>query len=88
MAGSAEILTALRELSNLKQITREELHMLLQDGIHAALAKKHGAVLVPFFLQPLMGRPDLVQQDHIHPTVQGIEALVAETVDPIAAALS
>jgi transcription termination/antitermination protein NusA len=43
MAGSAEILTAFRELSNLKQITREELHGLLQDGIHAALAKKHGA---------------------------------------------
>lgn len=43
MAGSAEILTALRELSNLKQITREELHGLLQDGILAALAKKHGA---------------------------------------------
>lgn len=43
MAGSADILTALRELSNLKQITREELHGLLQDGIHAALAKKHGA---------------------------------------------
>lgn len=42
MAGSAEILTALRELSNLKQITREELHGLLQDGILAALAKKHG----------------------------------------------
>ncbi|MFY7921163.1 MAG: transcription termination factor NusA [Gemmatimonas sp.] len=43
MAGSADILTALRELSNLKQITREELHGLLQDGILAALAKKHGA---------------------------------------------
>jgi N utilization substance protein A len=43
MAGSAEILTALRELSNLKQITRDELHGLLQDGILAALAKKHGA---------------------------------------------
>lgn len=42
MAGSAEILTAFRELSNLKQITREELHGLLQDGILAALAKKHG----------------------------------------------
>ncbi|MCA0376113.1 MAG: transcription termination factor NusA [Gemmatimonadetes bacterium] len=42
MAGSAEILTALRELANLKQITREELHGLLQDGILAALAKKHG----------------------------------------------
>ncbi|MFN9203112.1 MAG: NusA N-terminal domain-containing protein, partial [Gemmatimonas sp.] len=43
MAGSAEILTAFRELANLKQITREELHELLQDGIHAALAKKLGA---------------------------------------------
>ncbi len=43
MAGSAEILTAFRELANLKQITREELHELLQDGINAALAKKHGA---------------------------------------------
>ena len=43
MAGSAEILTAFRELASLKQITREELHELLQDGIHAALAKKHGA---------------------------------------------
>ncbi|WP_411279620.1 transcription termination factor NusA [Gemmatimonas sp.] len=45
MAGSAEILAAFRELSNLKQITREELHGLLQDGIHAALAKKHGATV-------------------------------------------
>jgi len=42
MAGSVEILTAIRELANLKQIERGELHELLQDGIHAALAKKHG----------------------------------------------
>jgi N utilization substance protein A len=42
MSGSAEILTAIRELSSLKQIDRRELHELLQDGIHAALAKKHG----------------------------------------------
>src|ERR1019366_7080518 len=42
MAGSTEILTAIRELSNSKQIERSELHELLQDGIHAALAKKHG----------------------------------------------
>ncbi|MGH7655514.1 MAG: transcription termination factor NusA [Gemmatimonadaceae bacterium] len=45
MAGSTEILTAIRELSNLKQIERSELHELLQDGIHAALAKKHGATV-------------------------------------------
>jgi N utilization substance protein A len=42
MAGSTEILTAIRELSSSKQIERSELHELLQDGIHAALAKKHG----------------------------------------------
>jgi N utilization substance protein A len=42
MAGSTEILTAIRDLSHLKQIERSELHELLQDGIHAALAKKHG----------------------------------------------
>ena len=42
MTGTAEILTAIRELSSLKGLDRAELHGLLQDGIHAALAKKHG----------------------------------------------
>ncbi len=42
MAGSAEILMALRELADSKQIQRAELHDLLKDGILAALAKKHG----------------------------------------------
>jgi N utilization substance protein A len=42
MSGTAEILAAIRELAHLKQLDRTELHGLLQDGIHAALAKKHG----------------------------------------------
>ncbi len=42
MTGTAEILSAIRELSSLKGLDRSELHGLLQDGIHAALAKKHG----------------------------------------------
>jgi N utilization substance protein A len=42
MVGSAEILTAIRELSNSKSLGRGELHELLKDGIMAALAKKHG----------------------------------------------
>ena len=42
MVGSAEILTAIRELTSTKQLDRTELHGLLQDGIFAALAKKHG----------------------------------------------
>jgi N utilization substance protein A len=42
MVGSAEILTAIRELTNTKQLDRAELHGLLQDVIVAALAKKYG----------------------------------------------
>src|SRR6186997_3310201 len=42
MIGSANILNAIRELTNSKQLDRSELHGLLEDGIHAALAKKHG----------------------------------------------
>jgi N utilization substance protein A len=41
-AASVEILSAIRELTNSKQIDRAELHGLLEDGINAALAKKHG----------------------------------------------
>ncbi|MFN5902952.1 MAG: arylesterase [Novosphingobium sp.] len=57
------------------------------DPIYPALAKKHGATLVPFFMQPLIGRPDLIQADRIHPTLAGIDAMVAETVDDVAGAL-
>jgi len=57
------------------------------DAIYPALARKHGAVLVPFFLQPVIGRPDLIQPDHIHPSAQGIEAIVAATVDSVSGSL-
>ncbi|MBI4421759.1 MAG: transcription termination/antitermination protein NusA, partial [Gemmatimonadetes bacterium] len=42
MAGSPEVLTAIRELSNAKQLERGELLDLLRDGIHAALVKRYG----------------------------------------------
>jgi len=42
MSTSAEVLGALRELANVKQLDRNELHDLLRDGIHAALVKRHG----------------------------------------------
>ena len=57
------------------------------NPIYPALAEKYHAALVPFFLRPLMDRPDLVQKDHIHPTEVGVEALVAATVDEVAQAL-
>lgn len=57
------------------------------DPIYPALAKQYGATLVPFFLQPVFGRSDLVQQDQIHPTAVGIDAMVSATVGDVAGAL-
>lgn len=42
MTSSAEVMAALRELANVKQLDREELIELLKDGIHAALVKRYG----------------------------------------------
>lgn len=55
--------------------------------IYPALAKKHGAALVPFFLQALIGKPALFQADRIHPTLEGIDLLVADTMDEVEQAL-
>ena len=57
------------------------------DAIYPALARKYQAGLVPFFLQAVADKPDLVQQDHIHPTAAGIEEMVAATVDKVAGAV-
>ena len=58
------------------------------NAIFPALAKQHGAALVPFFLQPVVGKPELIQPDHVHPTAKGIELIVADTVDDVERALA
>lgn len=57
------------------------------DGIYPALAKEYGEALVPFFIEPMFDKPELIQPDRIHPTEQGIEALVAATVADVVGAL-
>ena len=57
------------------------------NPIYPALAKAYEADLVPFFLQPLVDKPNLVQADHIHPTLAGIDLLVGSTVEQVAKAL-
>ena len=57
------------------------------NTIYPALARKHDAALVPFFLQAVIDKPELRQADHIHPTRQGIEELVAATAVDVAKAL-
>jgi acyl-CoA thioesterase-1 len=57
------------------------------DAIYPALAARFGTALVPFFLEPVFDKPTLIQQDRIHPTAEGIEAMVAATADDVAEAL-
>lgn len=57
------------------------------NPIYPALARKYDAALVPFFLQPLVGKPDLIQADHVHPTLAGIDLLVGATADQVAGTL-
>ena len=57
------------------------------DGIYPALAREYGAALVPFFIEPMFDKPELIQADRIHPTEQGIEALVSASVDAVVGAL-
>jgi len=42
MTSSAQLLAALQEVANIKQLDRSELLDLLRDGIHAALARRYG----------------------------------------------
>ena len=42
MTSSAQLLAALQEVANIKQLDRAELLDLLRDGIHAALARRYG----------------------------------------------
>ena len=58
------------------------------DAIYPELAKEYGATLVPFFQAPVYDKPALLQADHVHPTAQGVDALVAATVEAVAGALA
>ncbi|WP_202386012.1 arylesterase [Alteraurantiacibacter aestuarii] len=57
------------------------------DSIYPDLAARFDAALVPFFLEAVYDQPRLIQADRIHPTAEGIEAIVAATAGSVAAAL-
>jgi acyl-CoA thioesterase-1 len=46
------------------------------DAIYPELARQHGVVLYPFFLEGVAGDPGLTQPDGIHPTAAGITVIV------------
>ena len=53
------------------------------NPIYPSLAEKYDAHLVPFFLQALAGKPNLVQADHIHPTAEGVNRMVEESIGDV-----
>lgn len=57
------------------------------DALFGELAQEYGTGLVPFWLESIYQNPTLFQSDRIHPTAPGIEALVADTLDEVQAAL-
>lgn len=57
------------------------------DAIYRDLAKEYGAALIPFWLEDIYREPALFRADKIHPTADGIERLVASTLDEVEGAL-
>ena len=57
------------------------------DAIYGELAAEYDTALIPFWLEDIYQDPSLFQRDRIHPTAEGIEALVASTIDDVQAAL-
>ena len=53
------------------------------DSIYPEIAKKHGLVLYPFFLDGVAGESSLNLQDGMHPTAKGIEVIVARILPTV-----
>ena len=57
------------------------------DAIYIDLAQEYETELVPFFLESIYRKPELIKSDRIHPTEEGIETLVQATVQDVKEAL-
>lgn len=56
-------------------------------AVYADLARQYGLDYIPSWVDAVAGKPELIQQDRIHPTAEGIEVLVGDTLDEVVAAL-
>ena len=57
------------------------------DSLYGDLAREYGAALVPFWLESIYEERSLFLEDRIHPTAEGIAALVGDTIDDVEKAL-
>ncbi|HET7583292.1 MAG TPA: transcription termination factor NusA [Gemmatimonadaceae bacterium] len=73
MPSSADILNAIRDVASAKQLDRTELRELLEDGIHAALAKTYG---------PTVRAEVDIDDDRGTFRIARLRTVVAEVTDP------
>jgi acyl-CoA thioesterase I len=57
------------------------------DAIYGDLAKAYKVALHPFFMAAVVGKPELMQADMLHPNPRGVEAMVAEILPSVSRAL-
>ena len=57
------------------------------DALYGDLAQEYGAELIPFWLETVYQRPELFQNDRIHPTEEGLQVLANDTVAEVLEAL-
>lgn len=53
------------------------------EAIYPELAAKYDALLYPFFLDGVAGKPDLLQSDGLHPKAVGVEVIVARILPKV-----
>ncbi|RPF72097.1 arylesterase [Aurantiacibacter spongiae] len=57
------------------------------DGLYTELARQYDTGLVPFFMEPMANDARLIQQDRVHPTAEGVEELVRNSLGEVVDAL-
>lgn len=55
------------------------------QSVYRRLADRFGVPLYPFFLDGIMGRPELLLPDGLHPTTEGVAEIVRRILPPVLA---
>lgn len=81
-AGIPVLLAGMRAPPNLGRPYTEAF-----DALYPDLARAHGAILYPFFLEGVIQDPTVLQPDGLHPTAAGVARMVTGILPDVAALL-
>lgn len=82
-AGAVVVVAGMQIISNLGEQYQTEF-----ADIYPAVAERHDALLIPFFLEGVAADPELNQPDFIHPTAEGYTVIVDNLYPVIEQAIS